>query len=372
MTSSTNLSSPGFDEELRTYIQERLRLVAGAVTVITGVLAAAFLFTLWRQGEDTLLTVLVSFVTTLPNAALFWLVLGASIIRRGLQSRRLSERGLAMLDGLLLQILVAPCLLLFATSHNFAFSGFALVLPFLTLFILTRATLVPSSAVRTFWLSIPAPIGMLAIQLWHGESYAFPGQPYPHSHYVNMVIQNQVLLIGTIGVACVASRVNLGLRRRSYEAGHLGQYEIHGKLGAGAMGEVYGATHSLLNRPTAIKLLRPEIAGESSLRRFEREVKQTSRLTHPNSVGIYDYGHTADGVFYYAMELLDGANLREIVETTGPMPAGRVIHVLSAACGALAEAHSKGMVHRDIKPANIMLCRQGGETMSSRFLTSAW
>ncbi len=361
VSSARKLSSPGFDEEIRTYLQQRLRLLAGAVTVITGVLAAAFIAATWRRGDDGLLAVLVAFVTTLPNAALFWLVVGASVIRRGLQRRRLSDRGLAVVDGLLLQVLFAPCLLLYASSHTFSFSGFALVLPFLTLFILTRATLVPSSAARTFWLSIPAPLGVLSIQLWQGASYAFPDQVYPRTHYVDILIQNQILLAGAIGVACVASRVNLGLRRRSYEAGHLGQYEIHGKLGAGAMGEVYGATHSLLNRPTAIKLLRPEIAGESSLRRFEREVKQTSRLTHPNSVGIYDYGHTADGVFYYAMELLDGANLREIVESTGPMPPGRVVHVLSAACGALAEAHSEGMVHRDIKPANIMLCRQGGE-----------
>ncbi|NKB89390.1 MAG: protein kinase [Acidobacteria bacterium] len=234
-------------------------------------------------------------------------------------------------------------------------------MPFLTLFILTRAILVPSSALRTAMLSATAPLGVLAIQIYYGDSFARPEDPFEASHFVDMLVQNQVILVGAIGVACVASRVNLGLRRRNYEAGHLGQYEVHGKIGAGAMGEVYEATHSLLRRGTAIKLLRPEIAGESSLRRFEQEVKQTSRLTHPNTVSIYDYGHTADGVFYYAMELLEGANLREIIDITGPMPPGRVIHILSAACGALSEAHTKGMVHRDIKPGNIMLCELGGE-----------
>lgn len=355
------LSSPGFDEETRTYLQQRLRLLAGAVTVITGALACAFLFTLWRSSESGPLAVIFSFVTELPNAVLFWLVVGAAAILRLLQRRRLSVPWLQVVDGVILQLLIAPCLLLFASFPWYSFSGYPVVVSFLLLFVLTRATLVPSSASRTVLLSLPAPIGVLAIQMWQGATYAFPDQAYPRQHYLDMLIQNQVLLLGAIGVAAAASRVNLSLRKRTYEAGHLGQYEIHGKIGEGAMGEVYRGTHSLLRRPTAIKLLRPDISGESSLRRFEREVQQTSRLTHPNTVGIYDYGHTADGVFYYAMELLDGANLKEIVQSRGPMHPGRAIHVLSAACGALAEAHSKGMVHRDIKPANIMLCRQGGE-----------
>lgn len=361
MSSVRRLSSPGFDEETRTYLQRRVRLLAGAVTLITGALALAFVLALWRQGEAGILATILSFVTTLPNAALFWLVVAAGIVHYVLQRYRLSGRGLAIADGLLLQMLFAPCLLLFASSHYYSFSGFPVVVPFLVLFILTRAILVPSSATQTLILSSTAPLGVLAIQLYYGASFAFPDQPYPREHFVDMLIQNQIILIGAIGVAYVASRVNLGLRRRTYEAGQLGQYEIHGRIGAGAMGEVYEATHSLLRRRTAIKLLRPEITGDSSLRRFETEVKQTSRLTHPNAVSIYDYGHTADGVFYYAMELLDGANLRDIVEATGPMPPGRVIHVLSGACGALAEAHSKGMVHRDIKPGNIMLSEIGGE-----------
>ena len=361
MSVVNRLSSPGFDEETRTYLQQRIRLLAGAVTIITGTLAAAFLATGLRTSQTGAVATVVSFVTTLPNAALFWLVVGSLLMRRLLRQRRLSPRALTSADGLLLQMFFAPCLLLYATSHYYSFSGFPVVIPFLTLFILTRAILVPSSALRTALLSGTAPLGVLAIQLYYGASYARPGDAYEHRYYIDMLVQNQVILIGAIGVACVASRVNLSLRRRTYEASHLGQYEIHGKIGAGAMGEVYEATHSLLRRRTAIKLLRPEITGESSLRRFEQEVKQTSRLTHPNAVSIYDYGHTADGVFYYAMELLEGANLREIIDLTGPMPAGRVIHVLSAACGALSEAHNKGMVHRDIKPGNIMLAELGGE-----------
>ncbi|NKB89389.1 MAG: hypothetical protein GKS06_14310 [Acidobacteria bacterium] len=117
MSAAHSLSSPGFDEETRTYLQERVRLLAGAVTLITGVLAGAFLLTEWRAGDATLVGTIVSFVTTLPNAALFWLVVGAVVMRRFLRRRRLSPPRLAMADGLLLQMLFAPCLLLYATSH---------------------------------------------------------------------------------------------------------------------------------------------------------------------------------------------------------------------------------------------------------------
>ena len=127
------------------------------------------------------------------------------------------------------------------------------------------------------------------------------------------------------------------------------------------MGEVYRARHGMMRRPTAIKLLRPDQGGEVNLARFEREVQLTARLTHPNTITIFDYGRTHDGVFYYAMELLDGATLQRIVAEGGAQPPGRVVRILSMVCGALAEAHAIGLMHRDIKPANIMLCTQGGE-----------
>jgi serine/threonine protein kinase len=126
------------------------------------------------------------------------------------------------------------------------------------------------------------------------------------------------------------------------------------------VGVVYRAHHGMMRRPTAIKLLRPEKAIESNLKRFEREVQLTARLTHPHTITIFDYGRTPEGVFYYAMELLDGASLDRVVQVAGRLGPARVVHVLYEVAGALVEAHESGLIHRDVKPANIILCRQGG------------
>jgi len=159
----------------------------------------------------------------------------------------------------------------------------------------------------------------------------------------------------TLTIAVSTSAVIYGLRREVRNIRQLGQYLLREKIGEGGMGTVYRAHHALLARETAVKLLPPEKAGKESLERFEREVRLTASLNHPNTVTVFDFGHTPEGVFYYAMELIHGATLQDVVGHTGPMPAARVVHILEQVAGALVEAHGVGLIHRDIKPANIML-----------------
>lgn len=151
------------------------------------------------------------------------------------------------------------------------------------------------------------------------------------------------------------------LRVAAFKARQMGQYHLKERIGAGGMGEVYLAEHCLLKRPCAIKLIRPGSQTDPlALARFEREVRTTAKLTHWNTIDIYDYGRTDDGTFYYVMEFLPGMSLADLVKRHGPLPAARLIHLLRQTCHALREAHAAGLIHRDIKPANIFVTRLGG------------
>ena len=161
---------------------------------------------------------------------------------------------------------------------------------------------------------------------------------------------------GVFGVDLIGT-----LRREAFEARQLGQYKLTRRIGAGGMGEVYLAEHQLLKRPCVVKLIRPDKTGNPRvLARFQREVRATAKLSHWNTVEIYDYGCTAEGTFYYVMEYLPGMSLGELVGRFGPLPPERVIYLLRQACDALGEAHAAGLIHRDIKPGNIFVAERGG------------
>jgi serine/threonine-protein kinase len=171
-----------------------------------------------------------------------------------------------------------------------------------------------------------------------------------------------------VGMAYVGARVVYRLGTEVKRARELGSYYLEEKLGQGGMGEVWRARHRMLARPAAIKLIRRSLTddgggavSDEAARRFEREAQVIARLRSPHTVDLFDFGVTADGVFYYVMELLDGLDADSLLRRYGPMPAERAIFLLRQVCHSLSEAESCGLVHRDIKPANIFVCRYGEE-----------
>jgi serine/threonine-protein kinase len=168
--------------------------------------------------------------------------------------------------------------------------------------------------------------------------------------------------IGLLAVlAVLTSHTLYSLRRTVHRAERLGNYYLEELLGAGGMGEVYRARHAMIRRPTAVKVMQASSEDQqAALARFEREVQLTATLTHPNSITVYDFGRTPDQQFYYVMEYLDGLDIQTLVERFGPIEPPRTAFILMQACGALGEAHSRGIVHRDIKPSNIFLTQRGG------------
>ncbi|MGA2797730.1 MAG: serine/threonine-protein kinase [Thermoguttaceae bacterium] len=223
--------------------------------------------------------------------------------------------------------------------------------------ILTYGILMPNTWQRALAVLLPTAFLPLGLILWLRMRN-------PAIHYAldaDKMNTPVMLPFLAVMVAVFGAYIIHSIRREAFTARQLGQYVLKTKLGAGGMGEVYQAEHQLLKRPCAIKLIKPDkVAEPAVLTRFEREVQATAKLTHWNSIEIYDYGRSDDGTFYYAMELLPGLGLDDIVKFHGPLPPARAVHFLRQACKALREAHAKGLIHRDIKPANIFAAERGG------------
>ncbi len=229
--------------------------------------------------------------------------------------------------------------------------------------VLTRALIVPSTGKRTAIVASIAMTPFLFATIWLTQNNTWTHDPHEP---LKKDVPGPAMIVGYMQIATVAvllsaygSRIIYGLQQKVSAVQQLGQYKLGRLLGEGGNGKVYMAQHVLLRRPTAIKLVPAAKVGVGSLERFEREVRFMSQLTHPNTVAVYDYGHS-EGLFYYAMEYLGGGiNLQQLVTQHGPQPADRVRQILIQVCSALHEAHELSFIHRDIKPANIILCERG-------------
>jgi serine/threonine-protein kinase len=236
--------------------------------------------------------------------------------------------------------------------------------PWIGVWILMVPLILPLSPRQT---AIGSLVSATILPLYFGASLLAHGSPPEVSWWAwRFLLDMAVPTYICAGIAILGSRVVYGLTRQLSDARTMGSYRLEERLGEGGMGEVWKAKHRLLARPAAIKLIRSETIGggdpaaaQTAIARFEREAQATSILGSPHTVEIYDFGVTENGSFYYVMELLDGMDLRTLIERHGPIPANRAVHLLGQVCHSLADAHANGLIHRDIKPANIFSCRRG-------------
>ena len=283
-------------EEERAFLQERLALLGKVGVFVTFPYLIIRTVSLILSDSGPLLQVGLriggkSVLANMAFAALVWFICSRRPLRIGL---------LKIIDVCLLFSFAAAVGVVswHYRDDPFLIAGQAM---WLTLAILVRAVIVPSTALRTAWISFPTylPVFLAAYLAWASPEAA----PVWGTGIGSLVL---FVLRGLMGatLAAITSKIIFGLRREVRDARCLGQYMLEEKIGEGGMGEVYRASHAMLRRPTAVKLLHPELAGERNLLRFQDEVQLTSQLTHPNTIAIYDYGRTPDGIFYYAMELL--------------------------------------------------------------------
>ena len=307
---------------------------------------------LQRFGQPQLAAVIDDPVNRLVTLAAVLMAMGLFALQR---LRLVTPRTLLGV-GMVFEIVVAISISMVETSRPFHPDVPLLGLSALGPWIAFIGALIPNRPIVTLLVALAAattwPVAYLinsarldfATESWR-QVMVWPG--------INYLMAVLAYLVGraTYGTACQAQT-----------AQELGSYRLVAPIGEGGMGEVWKASHRMLARAAAIKLVKPA-AGSSAreadvaVKRFRREANVIAGLQSPHTVYLYDFGTAQDGRFYYVMELLDGISLQTLVTTFGPQPASRVAFILRQICSSLDEAHEQGLIHRDLKPSNVMLCK---------------
>lgn len=342
---------PRFSEETSTLLRSRLQYAALDILVV---LSISFLGNFIAANHEWLLLRSV----VLASVLLSYILLRG---KRPFTSTGLRAFELILFGGLALQLglMMASRLNHFAAKED-ATSLVSTQYLYFTAFclhVLTYGIFMPNTWKRA--AVVTTSLALLPYAVWYGVIAMNPDV---------LTLANQNKAVAPIPVTLIAALIGTfgshiinRARREAFQAKQLLQYRLQERLGHGGMGEVYRAEHVLLKRSCAIKLIHPSKANDPhTVNRFEKEVIATAKLSHWNTIDIYDYGRTPDGTFFYVMELLDGRNLQEIVERHGPMEQSRAVYLLLQACQALQEAHQTGLIHRDIKPANLFITTRGG------------
>jgi len=352
-------SAPHLSQETRALLRDRLRMVALLLSVGFGLFLVRSLFDLEKYATGSM-------------ASLFYAHIAVTLVLA-----LLAQRLCTHCDFVLSHLRFSEFLIIGAPAAFFMFMNYHklmicadmaethshvpnLVAPWVLL-IFSYAMFVPNT-----WQRAAIVLGSLGIAPLLVLAFSYFRSPQLQAllqmdEFKGLPIEMPLMLAMTVLIATVGVKTIGMLRREAFVARQLGQYRLRQMLGSGGMGEVYLAEHEMMKRPCAIKVIRPEKAGDPQvLARFEREVRATAKLSHWNSIDIYDYGRTEDGTFYYVMEFLPGHNIGELVEGHGPLPTARIVYLMKQVCDALSEAHEQGLVHRDIKPANIYCAFRGG------------
>lgn len=350
-------SSLEFREQVRDLLRTRLRVAAIFLFVV---LAAHLIRYALTQGE------LFSFpATDLAPHLIVTAIEGVCVVLLCGRNRL----SLLVLRGLELVIFGLPALLLIHMQAEVARGSglrdvesqglqlLAFSVPWILL-LMVYGLFIPNN-----WRRATAVTALLSFGPILTEAWAVRGQSAAMRALLDSgAISFNLLQMAAAAVIAVWGAHRFGtLRRETFDLKHVGVYTLVRPLGGGGMGDVYLAEHRLLKRPCAVKLIRKDRENDdATIARFQAEVQATARLTHPNTVEIYDYGITDNGMFFYVMEFLPGLSVQDLVERAGPLPPGRVIHLLRQVCLALDEAHRAGLIHRDIKPGNIFAAERGG------------
>jgi hypothetical protein len=337
---------------------EWLETARARLAAIAGFLGLAELFLLVVFVYGPLPDAFVPRFITLNRDALV-LEAGVSILVAVLTGMRWLPLKHVLTVGMVFQVFVCWMTSLEMARGTWVTFGHLPVVTWTTPFIVLFPLLIPAPPGRTLLVAVMSAITRPATLIymgWRDGLEAGPGD-------LMVAVMSPA---GAVVLAMFGSKLMYRISREVASAREMGSYRLESLLGQGGMGEVWRASHRMLARPAAVKLIRTEAMGVSGpdasqamLDRFEREAQVTANLKSGHTVELYDFGRADNGTFYYVMELLDGVDLENLVKKFGPLPPERVVHLLSQLCHSLDEAHTEGLVHRDIKPANVFACRYG-------------
>jgi serine/threonine protein kinase len=348
---TTQLGS-AFEREHRQLLWQRTRLVLGIGLVINVLMWVLTLFVPMAEPVTEYVWAWKNWLDVLYPASF---VVGLAY----LYAARPGVKGLQVTALLVIAANVVASLVQIAFSEPDMIPGFGIGLALFVpaAFIPWRLNYQVALSAVTFVAAVAAPaLSYLSVpeiqEFWAANAAR---------GFSQQVLMNAVgtLLLGATSV--FVTRTLYGLRKTAFRAQRLGNYVLHKEIGEGGMGKVFVAEHALMCRPSAVKVLKSSSgADRTALARFEREVRLSASLSHPNTITIFDFGRAGEDTFYYAMEYLEGMDLERFVERFGPIPASRVLFLLLQVTGPLAEAHERTIVHRDLKPSNVFLTMRGG------------